>query len=119
MGAQTGACVAVPVAGGPLVPILDELCLVKWQPDGRFFYLSVSTAQQTAGAAGRTYVLPVPPGKVFPSIPPSGFHSEAEIAAIPGVRMIDAADVSPGPSPDVYAFSRQDVYRNLHRIPLP
>ncbi len=81
--------------------------------------MSVYTAQMSAGAAGRTYVLPVPPGKVFPYIPPGGFHSEAEIAALPGVRVIDAADVSPSPLPDVYAFSRQDVYRNLHRIPLP
>jgi hypothetical protein len=115
----SGGCVAVPVDGSPLIPIFDGLCVLKWQPNGRFVYVSVYTAQMSAGAAGRTYVLPVPPGKVFPYIPSGGFHSEAEIAALPGVRVIDAADVSPGPLPDVYAFSRQDVYRNLHRIPLP
>jgi hypothetical protein len=32
--------------------------------------------------------------------------------------VIDAGDVSPGPKPGVYAFSRQTVHRNLYRIPL-
>ena len=31
--------------------------------------------------------------RCFPSIPPSGFHSEAEIAALPGVRVIGVADL--------------------------
>jgi len=72
-----------------------------------------------SGAVGRTYVLPLPPGKVLPNIPPGGFRSEAEIAALASVRVIDLADVAPGPSPDTYAFSRQTVQRNLYRIPLP
>ena len=110
---------AFPLAGGPPVPISAGIGHVRWQPDGRFLYLSVATAMQSAGAAGHTYVLPVPPGKLFPSIPPGGFHSETEIAALPGVHVIDAADVSPGPTPGVYAFSRQTVQRNLYRIPLP
>jgi len=116
-GARPG--VAIPIAGGPLKPIFDGMCYLKWQGNRKFVYVSVLTAALSAGASGRTYILPVPPGKVFPNIPPGGFHSEKEIAALPGVRVIDAADVSPGPSPNVYAFSRQDVYRNLHRIPLP
>ncbi len=69
--------------------------------------------------AVHTYVLPLPPGKMLPNIPPGGFQSEAEIATLPGVRVIDVADVAPGPTPDVYAFSRQTVQRNLYRIPIP
>ena len=115
----SGACVAVPIDGGPLVPIFDGLCVLRWDPNRKFVYLSVYTAQLSAGAAGRTYVLPVLPGKVFPHLPTDGFHSEKEIAAFPGVRVIEAADVWPGSSPDVYAFSRQDVYRNLYKIQLP
>jgi Tol biopolymer transport system component len=110
---------AFPLAGGPPMPIFDAMGDVRWQPDGRLLYLSVVTAMQSAGASGHTYVLPVPPGKLFPSIPPGGYRSEAEIAALPGVRVIDAADVAPGPKPGVYAFSRQTVQRNLYRIPLP
>jgi hypothetical protein len=35
------------------------------------------------------------------------------------VRIIEAADVAPGPRPEVYAYSRETVQRNLYRIPLP
>ena len=70
------------------------------------------------GGVGLTYVLPVRTGAAFPDLPATGFRSEAEIAAAPGVRIIEAADVDPGPSPTVYVFSRQVVQRNLYRIPL-
>jgi hypothetical protein len=119
-GEQNGSATqAFPLAGGPPMPILDVMCFLQWQPDGRLLYLSVTTSMQSAAASGHTYVLPLPPGKLFPSIPPGGFRSEPEIAALPGVRVIDAADVSPGPTPGVYAFSRLTVQRNLYRIPLP
>jgi hypothetical protein len=85
---------------------------------GGSFTYPVTTAQSSAAAAGRTYVLPVPAGKVFRCIPPSRFHSEAEIAALPRVQVIGVADLWPS-SPDVYAFSRQDVYRNLYQVTLP
>jgi hypothetical protein len=73
----------------------------------------------TALAAGHTYAIPLAPGKMLPAIPPDGFHSETEIAALPGVRMIDVADVAPGATPATYAFSRQSAQRNLYLIPLP
>jgi len=69
-------------------------------------------------ATGRTYVLPTKPGTPFANLPPGGFRSSAELAAVPGVHIIEAADVAPGPSPDVYVFSRENVQRNLYRIPL-
>jgi hypothetical protein len=56
---------------------------------------------------------------MLPDLPPRGFRSESEMAMIPGVRVIDAADVGAGPSPDEYVFSRENVQRNLYRIPLP
>ena len=74
---------------------------------------------QAAAAFGRTYVIPVSPDKLFPPNPPGGFHSEAEIARLPGVRVIDKADVFPGPRDGTYAFSHTTVQRNLYRIPLP
>ena len=36
-----------------------------------------------------------------------------------GGCVIEAADAVPGPTPDVYAFTRQIIQRNLYRIPLP
>jgi hypothetical protein len=38
-----------------------------------------------------------------------------EIAKLPGVRIVDSADVTPGPTPDTYAFSRENTQRNLYR----
>jgi hypothetical protein len=68
--------------------------------------------------SGRTYALPVPRGQPLPKMPPNGFASAADIAAVPGTLLIDASDPAPGPTPDVYAFSRETVQRNLYRIPL-
>jgi hypothetical protein len=106
-----------PMTGGSPIKILNALCIAQWQPDARFFYLSVFSGMQSAGAYGKTYVLPVPHGKMVPDIPAGGFPSEAALAAL-AVRVIDSADVSPGPVPDAYAFSRQTVHRNLYRVPL-
>jgi hypothetical protein len=98
---------------------VDGLCALKWQLDGRLLYLSVPTGMNSAYASGHTYVIPLTPGRFFPNIPLDGFHSEAEIAALPGVRVMDVADIAPGRSPETYAFSRQTVQRNLYLIPLP
>jgi eukaryotic-like serine/threonine-protein kinase len=117
-GETTISTLILPMGGGPSIEILNGFCKAQWQPDGRFFYLSVYTGMQSAGAYGKTYVLPVPHGKMLPDIPVGGFSSEAAIAALPGVRVIDSADIAPGASPDVYAFSRQTIHRNLYRVPL-
>lgn len=81
-------------------------------------YFSFASGYMSLAATGRTYVLPAKPGTLFPNLPPGGFRSPADLAAVPGVRTIEAADVTPGPLPDVYAFSRENVQRNLYRIPL-
>jgi hypothetical protein len=119
---QTGGgsgTMALPSDGGAAIPILAGSCFLRWQPDRRFLYVSVYTGMQSAGAYGRTYVIPVSPEKLFPPIPPGGFHTEDEIAKLPGVRVIEAADVYPGSTPGTYAYSRQTVQRNLYRVPLP
>ncbi len=117
-GETTWSTLILPMGGGSSVEILNAFCKAQWQPDSRFFYLSVFTGMNSAGAYGKTYVLPVPHGKMLPDIPAGGFPSEAAIAALPGVRVIDSADIAPGASPDVYAFSRQTIHRNLYRVPL-
>ncbi len=117
-GTGPGATKAVPVSGGPPIPIAEGLWFLRWSADGRLLYFSVMTAMNTAGAVGRTYTIPLVPGKLLPAIPPGGFHSEAEVAALPGVRAVEGADVSPSTTLGTYAFSRQTVQRNLYRIPL-
>jgi hypothetical protein len=84
---------------------------LRWAPDGSRVYL-------LKPFSGRTYVLPVANGSMLPPIPSGGFRTEAEIAAVPGVEIIPHGDVGPGPSPDVYVYSRETVSRNIYRIPL-
>ena len=101
-----------PLRGGsPFV--IGSNALVRWAPGGDSLWISGG-----AVADGRTYIVPLPPGKVLPPIPPGGFRSEQEIARLPGAHMIDATG-APGPSRDVYAFERRTVQRNLYRIPIP
>ena len=56
-------------------------------------------------------------GETFPPFPREGLHSERDVAALPGARKVEGG-AAPGPSPDVYAFHRQTIQRNLHRIPI-
>jgi eukaryotic-like serine/threonine-protein kinase len=107
---EAGAALALPLHGGRPVQIYGRGIGMKWSPDGRQVLLTLE---------GKTYVLPLPPGRTLPEIPGGGFRSEEEIAKLPGVRLIASPDVAPGPTPDVYAFSRETVQRNLYRIPVP
>jgi Tol biopolymer transport system component len=110
---------AYPTAGGEPVSICSPPCSARWARGGEYLYVSWAGGYQSHAAVGHTYVLPTRPGTMFPNLPPGGFRSEGELAAVPGVRVIAAADVGSGPSPDVYVFSRENVQRNLYRIPLP
>jgi serine/threonine protein kinase len=105
-----GGSLALPLDGGSPVQIYGTSLRVRWSPDGRLLFLMLHNA---------TYILPLPPGRMLPPMPVGGFKSTQEIASVPGARIIDNWDVAPGPAPDLFAFSRQTVQRNLYRIPLP
>jgi serine/threonine protein kinase/Tol biopolymer transport system component len=107
---------AIPLDGGPPIPISGHGRGVNWSPDGRFWSFP-------GGLIGfipqsRSYIIPLPSGGV-PRIPAGGFHSEEEVARLPGVRKIEEMGVVAGPSPDVYAFYRGTTQRNLYRVPIP
>ncbi len=104
---------AFPLAGGTPVRISERVSL-EWSPGGGSLSLSELTF-----AVGRTYIVPLPPGEALPPIPTGGFHSEDEVARLPGAHRVDISDAVPGLSPDVYAFSRGTTQRNLYRIPVP
>jgi eukaryotic-like serine/threonine-protein kinase len=122
-GKEGSNIIALPVDGGlPLHvaaggDVRTKEINLKWSGDGRSLFFSLPTASLMG--SGRTYVLPLPPGHVWARIPAEGFKSEEEIAKQPGARMIDAFDVSPGPTSAIYAVTRATVQRNLFRIPLP
>ena len=83
---------------------------MKWTPDGRLVYLKFATS---------TYAIPLQPGQVLPPIPGSGFASKEAVAAMPGVRLVSAQDVYPGPDPSIYAFVKVSTQRNIYRVPVP
>lgn len=68
---------------------------------------------------GKTFALPIRPGKPLPDLPASGVRSEAEAATLPGVRVIEHGNISPGRDPSVYAYAKISAHRNLYRVPVP
>lgn len=104
---------AFSLEGGPSVRIGNGLALI-WSRDGRSAYIT-----EGAALGMKAYVISLKPGHALPQLPAEGFHSDKELAHFPGAHKIDATGVQPGPSPEVYAYYRGAVQRNLYRIPIP
>jgi serine/threonine protein kinase/Tol biopolymer transport system component len=117
LGVSPAGEVILPAGGGaPIVAHLEPPRWLRWSGDGT--HLFVCDAGEAMGS--RTYVLPLSPGEVLPASLRNAkdFLSEGELAKFPGVQIIPAGDVVPGPTADIYAFTRETVQRNLYRIPL-
>ncbi len=112
----SSATLAYPTHGGPPVR-LCEYCGTQWSRDGKLFYLSLHGMGGRASA--KTLVIELPSGRVLPPLPASGIRSEADLAALPVLAVIEHRFVAPGPTRAVYAFARETVARNLYRIPVP
>jgi serine/threonine protein kinase/Tol biopolymer transport system component len=116
VGAGTQGEVIVPTGGGaPVFTHVRPPEWLRWSGDGKHLFLCA--AHETRS---RSYILPLPPGEVFPkSLASAGsFPVEAELAKLPGVKVVPLGDVVPGPTADIYAFTRETVQRNLYQIPL-
>jgi len=101
-----------PLRGGSPV-IIGGNILLQWSSSGDSLWISAGPVID-----GRTYIVPLPPGKMLPRIPPAGLNSEEAIARLPGAHSIDSIG-APAPSRDIYAFEHRTVQRNLYRIPIP
>ncbi len=119
LGVSRGGQVIFPVAGGaPLLTHISPPPVLRWTGDGKHLFVVGRENQNWPN----TYAVPLSPGEVLPGpiARSETFPSEAEFAKLPGVRTIPAAaDVVPGPTADIYAFTRETVQRNLYRIPVP
>lgn len=111
-----GPVMAVPVEGGAARNICDNLCLVRWSPDGKYFYL-VATPSSLTTPAGRTLMIPVPPGESFPPLPASGFRPGGEGLPISGIKYVEQSGIAPGLGSN-YAYVKATMHANLFRIPL-
>jgi DNA-binding winged helix-turn-helix (wHTH) protein/Tol biopolymer transport system component len=113
-----GTLIAVPTGGGSPMPIISNLVSdghVSWSADGKQIFITAPTTMTD----GWTYAIPLPKGAMLPPIPPGGFRTLEDLAKLSGTRILEGYDVAPGPTADVYAFSRSSVQRNLYRVPIP
>ena len=109
---EANRVMALPANGGPPAP-MPWTTVAKWSSDGRRTFFSRAAGPNPSNILGKTYVVPLPAGQMFPT------QADADLKSLPGAQVMDAYDVAPGPTPDVYAFSRQSVQRNLYRVPIP
>jgi len=115
---------AYPTVGGPARQLCSR-CRVRWAPDGKLLYVTFQaweangTEPRLSDEPPKTFAIPLTKGRTFAELAARGFNSEAQLAALPGVRTIDQPLVLPGPDPSVYAFAKHMVHRNLYQIPLP
>jgi len=105
---------ALPIAGGPTVPLCSGLCNVDWTQDGKAMYFYWIPTKGSSN--DRTYVVPLIRGTDFPKLPSAGFQSEAELRT-DAVQMIEGA-ASSGPNSSLYSFTKPILHSNLYRIPL-
>ena len=113
----SGGVVIFRVDGGaPLrTQIRASATTLSWSGDGKHLFV------QGKGPANldKAYILPLSPGQMVPESIVHGLPSEQEILKLPGARVIPLGNVVPGPTADIYAFTRESVQRNLYRIPVP
>jgi Tol biopolymer transport system component len=114
----TGGVVVFRVDGGAALQTAIEASTttLSWSGDKKHLFV------QGKGAAAdveRAYFLPLSPGQIMPESIVAGLPPEQEILKLPGARVIPLRNVVPGPTAEMYAFTRQSVQRNLYRIPIP
>src|SRR5207237_4234601 len=68
-GGAGSSFAAYPTDGGAPIAICDPPCALKWAPDGKYVYLSKPRGFTSAGAEGRTYVLPTRRATMLPDLP--------------------------------------------------
>jgi eukaryotic-like serine/threonine-protein kinase len=117
LGVLTQGELIFPVDGGaPVITHVRPPDWLSWTGDGKHIFVSNSSDTAT-----KTYVFSLSSGQVLPASLALATNNllEPELEKVPGVRMIPMGKVVPGPTADIYAFTREAVQRNLYRIPLP
>lgn len=109
--------VAVRTHGGDVRKICSFFCASRWSADGRYLYLDVDISRSSP--IGKTFVIPLQPGRSLPEFPASGITSTADLVRLTGIRTIARSDLSAGPDPSTYVFAKRDFQANLFRIALP
>jgi Tol biopolymer transport system component len=122
-GERNALVVAVPLDGGEPVTVCDtcsfgfgvtrfSVPLVSWSPDGKAMYV---TLRPFPFGSAKTAVIPVKVGAAPLSFT-RRFVAEADFAKVPGARLINETDVSPGMTPSYFVNTRRSAKANLFRI---
>ncbi len=87
-------------------------CMIQWDGAGKFAYLNYKDAYAKEGMA----ILPVQADTGMPKIPSAGFTRRDEVlnSKLPTMP-VNLESVA---SPSLYAYSVQNIRRNLFRVPL-
>jgi Tol biopolymer transport system component len=102
--------VALAVDGSASRPICTGPCRTAWTTDADHLFIMFF-------AQGRTLVVPLPPGRMFPDAP-DGSDPISVWEKLPGARWLNAASFAPGSDPAAYVFTRREELRNLFQIPI-
>jgi eukaryotic-like serine/threonine-protein kinase len=120
-GAGTDASTLLyPVAGGTPIRFSTTDARLKWYGAGNILGVNIGrpTERGSSAVAGTTVLIRLRPGRMLPDLPEEGFRSREQIVNLPGALEVNSPDGAPGP-PGIYAFSRENIQRNLYRIPVP
>jgi serine/threonine protein kinase/Tol biopolymer transport system component len=114
-GAATSAeTVAVSLEDGRILKICTGYCQAGWTADGRGFFVS----GVTVGPAEQTLVLPIPSGQALPEFPAIGLGDAKLWPHLRGSRVVPEPFAFPTSDAASYVFVKQELRRNLFRIPL-
>jgi Tol biopolymer transport system component len=112
----TSVLKAFPAGGGePLV--ICATCLLRWTRDQRQLFLSFNYSNTLSD--GNTFIIDLLPGRAFPDVPSRGFETEAQVRALPRVRVVSRQGLFPGPSATTYMYWKSTTHRNLYRMSIP
>jgi Tol biopolymer transport system component len=108
---DTAIVKAYPKDGGAPLTICRS-CFVSWPRDGRTLFFSF----RGNSTPGKTWVIELPPGRAFPDLPRDGWNSDADLANVRTITVLDRSIGSPGLTASTYAYEKQFIQRNLFRI---
>ena len=103
---------ASPLDGGSPVRVCAEYCVSRWTADGKTYMVIMDTMEGT-----KTLVAPVSQATGLPTLPPAGLATIADMESVKGAKIMDGPVIL-GLTPGLSATVRQDVHRNLYRVPL-
>jgi Tol biopolymer transport system component len=108
---QTAATKAYNVDGGEAVTLCLGYCLLHWDVANKFMYAHFPQMSE------KSYALPVLHDSGLPKVLPAGLTRVEDFTKLKDAVILPQF-VESAVSPSVYVYSRQNIRRNLYRIPL-